>query len=100
MRAAVWLPARLYLHREDYWEATLTNAVAKKENELPHKDGLFVQSRERIKKLPKKLTLNLLLTCSSSDTMTETSHLQQHNPKCSFCKAKKVGYCSSRAGEG
>lgn len=73
----------------DYWEATLTNAVAKKENELPHKEGLFVQSGERIKKLPKKLPLNLLLTCSSSSTMTETSYLQQHNPKCSFCKATK-----------
>lgn len=94
------LPAHLCLHGEDYWEAMLTNTVAEKENEVPHRDGLFVQSGERIKKLPKKLILNLLLTCSSSHTMTETSHLQQRNPRCSFCKAKKVGYCSSRAGEG
>jgi len=61
----------------------------KKENELPHKDGLFVQSGDGIKKLPKKLTLNLLLTCSSSDTVTETLHLQQRNPRCAFCKARK-----------
>lgn len=54
MRVLVWLPACFYLHREDYWEAVLTNAMAKRENELPHKDSLFVQSGERIKKLPKK----------------------------------------------
>lgn len=54
MRVPVWLPACFYLHREDYWEAVLTNAMAKRENELPHKDSLFVQSGERIKKLPKK----------------------------------------------
>lgn len=88
-RDPVWLPARLYLRRENYWESVLTNAAAKKENELPHKDGLFVQSGEGIKKLPKKLTLNLPLTCSSSDTMAETFHLQQRNPRCSFCKARK-----------
>ena len=88
-RDPVWLPARLYLRGEDYWEAMLTNAAAKKENELPRKDGLFVQSGEGIKKLPKKLTLNPLLTCSSCDTMTETFHLQQRNPRCSFRKARK-----------
>lgn len=85
----VWLPACLYLRGEDYWEAVLTNAAAEKENELPQKDGLFVQSRGGIKKLPRKLTLNPLLTCSSSDTMTETRHLQQRNPRCSFRKARK-----------
>lgn len=89
VRDPVWLPALLYLCGEDYWEAVLTNAAAKKENELPHKDSLFVQSREGIKKLPKKLTLKPLLTCSSSDTMTETFPLQQRNPRCSFRKARK-----------
>lgn len=88
-RDGVGLLAHLYLHGEDYWEAVLTNAVAEKENKLPHKDGLFVQSRGGIKQLLKNLTLNPLLTCSSSDRMTETFHLQQRNPRCSSCKARK-----------